>query len=111
MKKGKELQVLEDRGLIRLPWNQPGRVWQDFVIRINSPKDKEELLTHLDKHGIGYLGTDPKALYYPDYPKLNLPQLPHTKKYIEEQIRIPCNPYLTDEQIKYVIATIQNFFD
>mgnify|MGYP001564387644 CR=1 FL=1 len=106
----KELQVLEDRGLVKLPLNQRGRVWQDFVIRVNSPKDKEELLVYLKEKEIGFLGHD--APYYPDYPKLNLKfDLPKTREYLKQQIRIPCNPFLSDEQIKYVIANVLSFFD
>lgn len=107
----RNLRELEYRGLIKLPYEQEGRVWQDFVIRVHNPKDKEELLAHLDKHEIGYLGADPTQLYYPDFPLLNLPQLPHTKKYIQEQIRIPCNPYLTDGQVQFVIASLKAFWD
>ena len=105
----KELQALEDRGLIRLPWNQPWRVWQDFVLRINSPKDKEELLSHLTTNGVGFLGHD--VPYYPDYPKLNLKfDLPKTREYIKQQVRIPLHPYLTDEEVNYVVATIKSFW-
>ena len=66
----KGFQELDDRGLIKLPLNQEGRVWQDFVIRVHSPKDKEELLAYFDKNEIGYLGHD--VPYYPDYTRLNL---------------------------------------
>lgn len=103
------LQELENRGLIKLSWNQPGRVWQDFVIRINHPKDKEELLTHLTSNGVGFLGHD--VPHYPDYPKLNLKfDLPKTREYIKQQVRIPCNPYLKDEEVEYIIATLLAFW-
>ena len=106
----RNLRELEYRGLIKLPYEQEGRVWQDFVIRIPNPKDKEELLAHFDKHEIGYLGHD--APYYPDYPKLNLKfDLPKTKEYLRQQVRIPLHPFLTDEEVQYVISTLKSFFD
>lgn len=93
---------------ITLPYDQPGRVWQDFVLRI--PERKADFLHFLDLNEVGYLGHD--VPYYPDYPRLNLNfDLPKTKKYLEEQVRIPCNPYVTDEQVDYVIQTIRRFYN
>lgn len=104
------LQELEDRGLLKLPLKQEGRVYQDYTIRITNPKDKEELLAYLKENEIGFLGHD--APYYPDYPKLNLKfDLPKTRLYLSQQIRIPCNPFLTDEQVVYVIDTIKKFYE
>lgn len=104
----RNLRELEYRGLLKLPIEQEGRVWQDFVIRV--PERKEEFLQHLRDKGIGFLGHD--VPYYPDFPKLNLNfDLPKTRKYLQEQVRIPLNPFLTDEQVVYVVAGIQEFFD
>ena len=105
-----ELQGLEDRGLIKLPLNQLGRVWQDFPIRILNQKDKEELLVYLKSKEVGFLGHD--VPYYPDYPKLNLMfDLPKTREYIAQQVRIPLHPYLTDEEVDYIIASLKAFWE
>ena len=73
------------------------------------PERKEELLQHLRDNEIGFLGHD--APYYPDYPKLNLKfNLPKTKLYLEQQVRLPVHPYLKDEEVRYVIANIRSFF-
>ena len=105
-----EFKVLEDRGLIKLPLNQEGRIWQDFVIRINNLKDKEELLVYLKEKEIGVLGAD--LIPNHKYPKLNLNfDLPKTDRYIAQQMRIPCNPDLTNEEIQYVIASLKAFYE
>lgn len=92
----------------KLPLNQPGRVWQDFVIRVNI-LDKPHFLEHLDKNGIGYLGHN--ILPYSKYPKLNLPELPKTSEYLAEQVRLPCRPEHTDEEINEVIKIVKEFYD
>lgn len=113
LKRRAEVAGMYDEGLkdlpIKIPLKQKGRVYQDYVIRV-SVLDKPHLLKYLEENGVGFLGHD--VPYYPDYPKLNLKfDLPKTREYIAEQIRIPCNPYLKNEEVEYVIKVIRAFYD
>ena len=92
---------------IRLPLEQCGRVYQDYVIRVGQQKD--EFVQHLARSGVGFIGHNLIPSHH--YPNLQLNfNLPQTDQYISEQIRIPCNPDLTDREVKYVIKTIRNFY-
>lgn len=94
---------------IILPTDQPGRVWQDYVIRTRNVQEHEALVKHLQEKSIGILGHDltPNHLY--DGLDLNF-YLPKTVSYTENQIRIPCNAVMTDEDQLKVIQAIQEFY-
>lgn len=106
-----EIAKIYDEGLtdlpIILPSKQVGRVYQDYVIRV--PERKQELLEHLKYAGIEVLGYDLIPNHSYKALKLNY-HLPKTEQYLKEQIRIPCNPELTNEEVEYVIETIRNFY-
>lgn len=92
---------------IRIPLKQEGRVYQDYLIRV---ADKDNLVKHLQDHGVAVLGHN--LIPSHKYPKLNLNfDLPNTDRYIAQQIRIPLNPDLLDEEVDYIIETINNFYD
>lgn len=97
---------LADRSVIKLPFEQEGRVYQDYVIRVG---DRDGLVKWLQEHEVGVLGHDlvPNHLY--DGLDLNF-DLPNTVEYVNTQIRIPCNPIMTDEEVDYVIETINSFY-
>lgn len=90
---------------IKLPGRQIGRVYQDYVIRV--PKGKKEFVEYLKEKEIGILGHN--LVPHHDYLYLGVPYLPVTDRYIKEQIRIPCNHNLTDEEVNYVIETIKTY--
>jgi dTDP-4-amino-4,6-dideoxygalactose transaminase len=93
---------------ILLPYRQNGRIYQDFVIRVEHGRG--ELIKHLQKNGVGILGHNltPNHLYK----KLGLKfKLPKTEKYIATQIRIPCSPDHTNEEISYVVKVIKSFYE
>ncbi len=92
---------------IVLPLESKNRVYQDYVIRV--PEHKEELIKHLGEKGIGILGHNLIPNHF--YLKLGLYfDLPKTEKYIKEQIRIPCNPDLTDDEVEYIVKSIKSFY-
>lgn len=102
----KYLGAFKDLPVI-LPPNQPGRVWQDFVLRI--PERKQEFLDHLKANGVGFLGHDLVPNH--QYPLLGFDvSLPKTEEYLARQVRIPCNPDLEDEDIDHVIKAIREFY-
>lgn len=93
---------------IKLPLQQEGRIYQDYVIRVNV-LEKPHLLKWMSEHGVGYRGDSliPNHAY-----KKILPfELFKTDEYIAEQIRIPCNHYLTDEEVGIVINVIKEFYE
>lgn len=93
---------------ITLPYRQEGRVYQDFVIRVK--EGRGELVKHLQDNGIGILGYNLIPNHH--YPNLKLNfNLPRTDAYIAEQIRIPCNPDLTSDEVEEVIRVIRNFYE
>lgn len=111
LKRRQEIAQMYDEGLkglpIDLPLQQQGRVYQDYVIR---PRfQKNELVKFLQDNGIGTLGHNLIPNHH--YPKLGLKfNLPHTDVYISRQIRIPCRPEFTNEEINYVIEKINEFY-
>ena len=85
---------------VELPNYSGGRVWQDYIIR--TPK-RDELHCYLKKYGVETIKNE--YPFSPEYPKP-----PLAKKYEAETLRLPCNPDLTDEEIKYVIKKVNEFY-
>jgi dTDP-4-amino-4,6-dideoxygalactose transaminase len=88
-----------------LPYDQEGRVWQDYVV---TTPQRETMVAYLKENGIGVLGYG----MTPNYEAMNcISELPNTKKLYNEMFRLPLNETLTDEQVDYVIATIKKFYE
>lgn len=95
---------------VSLPIAQEGRVYQDYVIRLNNKIERMKLKSWLDDHGIGTLGTDlvPNHLYA----GLNLNfELPETVAYTDDQMRLPCNAVISNREVDYIIDTIKSYYD
>lgn len=110
LRRREEVAKKYDEGLAKLPLvpahRQEGRVYQDYVIRVDEPDRLEEFLR---ERGIQTIGTGLVPNHF--YKKLHLRyDLPYTVDYLAHQIRLPCNPYITDAQVDEVIAAIQEFF-
>ena len=64
----------------------------------------------LKKQGIGTLGVG--LIPNHKYPRLGLNfSLPETERYLAQQIRIPCNAEITDEEQGFVIEKIKEFYE
>lgn len=95
---------------IKKPLYQDGRVYQDYIIRTISHGTRDEFNKHLNDNGVKTLGHNLMPNHW--YPKLGLHfSLPNTEHYLATQIRIPCNPDLTDEEVDHVIKTVQSFYN
>lgn len=92
-----ERYLKELDGIVGLPKNTKGRVWQDFVITTDK---RDELYDYLKEHGIETMKNE--------YP-MPILKLPKAWKYETTSLRIPCNDVLTDDEITYVIETIKGF--
>lgn len=91
---------------IGLPINRPGRIWQDYIIRV---KERDKVNAYLQEHGVGTLiSTLPNHLH----PGLGLEHfdLPNTVKHTYDSIRIPCNHFMTHEDADYVASTIKSYY-
>ena len=84
-------------------------VWHQFVIRC---KSREELITYLDKNGIGTI------IHYPipphlseayEYLKIARDTLPITEQYANEVLSIPMYVGITKEEQDYIIDKINSY--
>lgn len=82
---------------VDLPIYTEGRVWQDYIVRTEK---RDELYKFLKEKGIETMKNE-----YP-FP---IQKLPLSLKYEAETLRIPCNELLTDEEVRYIIKTINEF--
>ena len=86
------------KGIVGLPNNTEGRVWQDFCIHT---RERDELYKYLKDCGIETMKNE--------YP-MPIPKLPLAAKYEAETLRIPCNENLTDLEVSQIIEIIKRFY-
>lgn len=102
IKRRQEVADIYDEGLkdlpIKLPTQRQGRVYQDYIIRTDK---RNELADFLKENGIETLKND---YHFP------IPKPEHTIKLESETLRLPCNDVLEDEEVKYVIEKINEFY-
>ncbi len=102
-------KAFSEKTPLYLPLKQEGRVYQDYVIRTRTGHEKDELLTFLRGASIGFIGHDLRPNH--KYTALGLDfSLPKTEEYIAMQVRLPCNPDLTDEEVDYIIEKVTGFY-
>ena len=100
------------RHLVTLPLVEPDNfhIYNQFTIRVSK---RDQLSAFLTSHGIG------NKIYYPvplhlqecfhDFGYRN-GQFPVSERAAEEVLSLPIYPELTESQIRYVVETIQAFF-
>jgi len=104
------LEEIHHKNII-LPAEREGckSVWHQFIIRTDR---REELMDYLEKKGIHTM------IFYPipphlseAYQYLNIKEgeLPITETYANEVLALPIYNGMTEEEIQYVIQTINNF--
>ncbi|MEL1244056.1 DegT/DnrJ/EryC1/StrS family aminotransferase [Flavobacterium sp. DGU11] len=93
--------------LPKQPENQKEHVWHLFVIRT---KERERLQQHLKDNGIQTL------IHYPipphkqeAYPQMHHLSFPITEQIHNEVLSLPISPVMTEEEIKKVVETINNY--
>jgi dTDP-4-amino-4,6-dideoxygalactose transaminase len=97
----KYLDELE--GIVGLPYNQEGRVWQDFVV---THQNREGIVKYLRDNEIGVLG-DGMVPNHVAFNSINM--LPETERLYDKMFRLPLNETLTDDQIEYVIDIVKEY--
>ena len=81
-----------------LPRAEKGRVWQDYIVETSK---RDELFEYLKKEGIETMKNN-----YP-FP---VKKLPLAQNYEDSTLRLPCNETLADNEIKYVINKVKQFY-
>ena len=100
-----------------LPELREGRVWQDFIIRIEGDIEYKptdfliETQFKMSKRNYIYEFLKEKGVetMKNEYP-MPIPKLSKAKQYEAETLRLPINETLTNKQIDYVIKTIKEFY-
>lgn len=85
-----------------IKWAQHRKVYQDYIIELESEEKRNALKAFLAEQGIETMENG-----YP-YPDL-APKGPLTLSYESRSLRIPCNENLTDEEVQYVIEKINEY--
>lgn len=97
------LKNIQLGNLFDLPNKIEGRVWQDFIVRVGADNggDRDKLYDFLKENGVETMKNE--------YP-MPCGKLPHATKYEAETLRLPINEVITDEEVKYVIEKIKEFY-
>ena len=93
-----EMKNLKDIDGLQMPNMGKGRVYQDFIVRTEKRNDLYEFLKG---NGIETMKNE--------YP-MPCGKLPNAAKYEAETLRLPINEVLTDEEVKFVILKIKEFY-
>ena len=82
-------------------------VWHLFVIRTN---DRERLVQYLDEKGVQTQVHYPVPIHKQSaYQELAFLDLPISEKIASEVLSLPMGPYMTDEEVDYVISTLNAY--
>ena len=95
-----KLEELRKEGLLRLPYNRLGRVYQDYIV---GTERHDDLRGFLSSRGIETMINEYR--FGPGFPKPLL-----TSVWERDTLRLPCYPELTDEEVYEVIKAIKLFF-
>jgi dTDP-4-amino-4,6-dideoxygalactose transaminase len=81
--------------------------YQNYVLKVQK---RNELAAYLKENGVETLIKDPIANH--KHPKLGFDHisLPYTEQLADEIISLPLYPELTDEEVKYVIEKVREFY-
>lgn len=82
-------------------------VYQNYVIRT---KQRNRLAAHLKRRGVETLIHWPKPLWEHRALKLGSHHLPETESVCREVLSLPMNTEIRDEQVKYVVTCVRDFF-
>lgn len=117
IKRRREIATVYNEGLsdiseIKLPPspnsdNKYFDVYQNYVLKAQK---RDELAAFLKDKGVETLIKDPIAVHHHQNLGLSHFHLPHSEQLAQEVISLPIYPELTEEQIKYVIDCVQNFY-
>lgn len=86
---------------------EQNHVWHLFVVRSNN---REGLMAYLSEHGVQTQAHYPVAIHRQmAYQEMAFLSLPITEKICDEVLSLPMGPYMTDEEVTYVIEIINAY--
>ena len=113
----REIATLYHRGLSEFPFLQlpvspeeSGKyfdVFQNYVVR---SRERDKLVEHLKRDGIETLISWRIPLHHQKSLNLNHFHLPETEQISKEVVSLPMNTEITDDQVKFIINSINNFY-
>lgn len=86
------------------------RYFDNFTNYVIRTKERDKIVNHLRNCGIEILISWPKPMHHQKALKLDNFHLPKTEEISREVLSLPINTEITDEQVKYVINSIHQFF-
>jgi len=110
----KEIADMYIKGMKNLPIKLPiygkGDVIQEFIVRIGSDVERERFKQFMDKKGVELLIRETTPNHKVKYLHLNHFNLPVTENISRDACRLPCYPELTNDEIKYVVSCVKEFY-
>lgn len=113
LKRRQEIAIQYGDGLdgikgLELPYDQEGRIWQEFHLRAT---EREDLARFLKKRGIETLTRDRIPNHKMKGLGLSHFSLPVTEQLAKEVIRLPLHEHMTDKEVQYVIKCVKEFYE
>jgi dTDP-4-amino-4,6-dideoxygalactose transaminase len=113
----RELASLYHQGLSEIPYlklppspQTQGRffdTYQNYVVRA---QERDKLIAYLEECGIEVLVSWPKPMHHHEALALGHFRLPVTERISTEVVSLPLNTEISDEQVKFVIDSIHDFY-
>ncbi|MFQ6079306.1 MAG: DegT/DnrJ/EryC1/StrS family aminotransferase, partial [Thermodesulfobacteriota bacterium] len=109
IKRRRMIARMYDEGLSNIPGPNSDYfdVYQNYVIR---SQHRDELVAHLRESGIEVLVSWPRPLHKQEALGLSHFTLPMTEHISAEVVSLPIYPDLTEDEVHFVIGTVENFF-
>lgn len=95
------------RGIVPLPIQQKGQVYQEYIIRV---PDQPTFISFMKKKGVELLVRDTTPNHKLKGLGLEHFSLPVTERIAKQVVRLPTYPELRNDEVRYVISSIQQFF-
>ena len=110
----KEIADMYIKGMKNLPIKLPiygkGDVIQEFIVRIGSDVERERFKQFMDKKGVELLIRESTPNHKVKHLHLDHFNLPVTENISRDACRLPCYPELTNDEIKYVVSCVKEFY-
>jgi len=112
LKRRKEIAKMYNKGLkdlpIGLPTTQENQIWSEYIVNV---KNQQEFKEYLEDNEIETLVRDTVPNHKLKGLKLEHFKLPMTEALARLQVRLPIFPELKNEEVKYIIETIKDYYD
>lgn len=95
---------------LKLPEYGEGDVIQEFIVRIGTDEERQRFKAFMDEKGIELLIRETTPNHKVKDLGLDYFNLPVTENISTDACRLPCYPELTDEEIKYICESINEFY-